>query len=49
MGMLGSSHPGLTGIASYYFLHPLKQLRSLLVLLWSQATSGLGHDWRLKS
>jgi hexaprenyl-diphosphate synthase len=49
MGMLGSSHPGLTEIASYYFLHPSKQLRPLLVLLWSQATNGLGHDWRLKS
>ena len=49
MNLLGSSHPGLTEIASYYFLHPSKQLRPLLVLLWSQAANGLGHDWRLKS
>jgi len=49
MNLLGSSHPGLTEIAKYYFLHPSKQLRPLLVLLWSQATNGLGHDWRLKS
>ena len=49
MNLLGSSHPGLTEIARYYFLHPSKQLRPLLVLLWSQAANGLGHDWRLKS
>ena len=49
MNLLGSSHPGLTEIAKYYFLHPSKQLRPLIVLLWSQATNGLGHDWRLKS
>jgi len=49
MGLLGSSHPDLTDIARYYFLHPSKQLRPLLVLLWSQAANGLGHDWRLKS
>ena len=49
LNLLGSSHPGLTEIARYYFLHPSKQLRPLLVLLWSQATNGLGHDWRLKS
>ena len=49
LSLLGSSHPGLTEIARYYFLHPSKQLRPLLVLLWSQATNGLGHDWRLKA
>ena len=49
MNLLGSSHPGLTDIARYYFLHPSKQLRPLLVLLWSQAANGLGHDWRLKA
>ena len=49
VNLLGSSHPGLTEIAKYYFLHPSKQLRPMLVLLWSQATNGLGHDWRLKS
>ena len=47
--LLGSSHPDLTEIARYYFLRPSKQLRPLLVLLWSQATNGLGHDWRLKT
>jgi len=49
MSLLGSSHPGLTEIVKYYFLHPSKQLRPLLVLLWSQAANGLGHDWRVKS
>ena len=49
LNLLGSSHPDLTDIAKYYFLYPSKQLRPLFVLLWSQATNGLGHDWRLKS
>ena len=49
MNLLGSSHPGLTDVARYYFLRPSKQLMPLLVLLWSQATNGLGHDWQLKS
>lgn len=49
LNLVASSHPDLTGIAEYYFLHPSKQLRPLLVLLWSQAANGLGHDWRLKS
>lgn len=43
--LLGSSHPSLTSIAEYYFLHPSKQLRPLLVLLFSNATNGLGGDW----
>jgi hexaprenyl-diphosphate synthase len=42
------SSPRLSEIAKYYFLHPSKLLRPLLVLLWSQATNGLGHDWQLK-
>ncbi|KAF8522830.1 terpenoid synthase [Gautieria morchelliformis] len=46
--LLGSSHPSLTQIAKYYFLHPSKQLRPLLVLLFSRATNGLGADWRVK-
>lgn len=46
--LLGSSHPGLTQIAKYYFLHPSKQLRPLLVLLFASACNGLGRDWRIK-
>ena len=46
--LLGSSHPGLTEIASYYLLHPSKQLRPLLVLLFSRATNGLGRNWSRK-
>lgn len=45
LGLLGSSHPGLTQIAEYYFLHPSKQLRPLLVLLFARATNGLGAGW----
>ncbi|TBU50022.1 isoprenoid synthase domain-containing protein [Dichomitus squalens] len=48
LNLLGSSHPSLTEIAQYYFLHPSKQLRPLLVLLFSQATNGLGSGWHLK-
>lgn len=48
MNLLGSSHPSLTEIAQYYFLHPSKQLRPLLVLLFSKATNGLGSGWREK-
>jgi hexaprenyl-diphosphate synthase len=48
LNLLGSSHPSLTQIAKYYFLHPSKQLRPLLVLLFSQATNGLGREWDVK-
>ncbi len=48
LSLLGSSHPSLTDIAQYYFLHPSKQLRPLLVLLFSKATNGLGSGWREK-
>lgn len=48
LNLLGSSHPSLTEIARYYFLHPSKQLRPLLVLLFSQATNGLGRGWHRK-
>ncbi|KAI0081152.1 terpenoid synthase [Panus rudis PR-1116 ss-1] len=48
LNLLGSSHPSLTEIAQYYFLHPSKQLRPLLVLLFSQATNGLGRGWNEK-
>ncbi|KAF8079047.1 isoprenoid synthase domain-containing protein [Lyophyllum atratum] len=45
LGLLGSAHPGLSEIARYYFLQPSQQLRSLLVLLFSHATNGLGRNW----
>ena len=48
LNLLGSAHPTLTDIAKYYFLHPSKQLRPLLILLFSRATNGLGSDWDQK-
>jgi hexaprenyl-diphosphate synthase len=45
---MGSAHPGLTQIAEYYFLQPSKQLRPLLVLLFSKATNGIGIEWNQK-
>lgn len=45
LDLLGSSHPSLTEIAQYYFLHPSKQLRPLIVLLFAQATNGIGREW----
>ena len=48
LNLLGSSHPSLTEIAQYYFLHPSKQIRPLLVLLFAQATNGLGRSWPAK-
>ncbi|KAF8451151.1 isoprenoid synthase domain-containing protein [Boletus edulis BED1] len=48
LNLLGSSNPTLSDIASYYFRHPSKQLRPLLVLLFSRATNGLGSHFPLK-
>ena len=48
LSLLGSSVPSLNDIAKYYFLHPSKQLRPLLVLLFAQATNGLGSGWVAK-
>jgi hexaprenyl-diphosphate synthase len=48
LDMLGSSDPALTEIAKYYFLHPSKQIRPLIVLLFAQATNGLGREWTRK-
>ncbi|KAJ7109779.1 isoprenoid synthase domain-containing protein [Mycena epipterygia] len=48
LSLLGSAHPGLDEIAKYYFLHPSKQMRPLLVLLFARATNGLGQHWREK-
>jgi hexaprenyl-diphosphate synthase len=49
LNLLGAAHPGLAGMAEYYFLHPSKQLRSLLVLLFARATNGLGGQWEHKA
>jgi hexaprenyl-diphosphate synthase len=48
LGLLGSAHPGLSEVARYYFLRPSKQLRSLVVLLFSLSTNGLGGNWEPK-
>lgn len=43
--LVGSSHPALTEIASYYLQLPGKQLRPLLVLLFARATNSLGSGF----
>ena len=48
LGLLGSAHPGLSEVARYYFVRPSKQLRSLVVLLFSRVTNGLGENWEAK-
>ncbi|GJJ13165.1 hypothetical protein Clacol_007416 [Clathrus columnatus] len=48
LGLLGSSSPALTQIAEYYFRHPSKQIRPLLVLLFARACNGLGRNWESK-
>lgn len=48
INLLGSSHPTLSQIASYYFHQPSKQLRPLLVLLFARATNGLGSHFPLR-
>lgn len=48
LNLLGAAHPGLSQIAQCYYLNPTKQLRPLLVLLFSRATNGLGTDWEVK-
>lgn len=48
LGLLGSSNPTLTQIAEYYFRHPSKQVRPLIVLLFAKACNGLGRGWELK-
>ncbi|KAF8899148.1 isoprenoid synthase domain-containing protein [Infundibulicybe gibba] len=44
VNLLAAAHPDLRDIAQAYF-QPSKQLRPLLVLLFSRATNGLGRDW----
>ncbi|KXN81859.1 putative hexaprenyl pyrophosphate synthase, mitochondrial [Leucoagaricus sp. SymC.cos] len=46
--LLDSGHPALTELSQYYFHHPSKQIRPLLILLFSQATNGLCKNWNLK-
>jgi hexaprenyl-diphosphate synthase len=46
--MLSSGHPAISEITKYYFKHPSKQVRPVIVLLLSQATNGLGGDWDRK-
>ena len=46
--MLNSGHPAISEITNYYFKHPSKQVRPVIVLLLSQATNGLGGDWDKK-
>ena len=46
--MLASGHPAITEITKYYLLHPSKQVRPVIVLLFSQATNGLGANWSRK-
>lgn len=48
VSLLGSGHPALTEITNYYFLHPSKQIRPLIVLLFARATNGLGSKWDKK-
>lgn len=46
--MLASGHPAITEITKYYFSSPSKQVRPVIVLLFSQATNGLGANWSRK-
>jgi hexaprenyl-diphosphate synthase len=46
-GLLGSAHPSLEDVANQYVI-PTSQIRSLLVLLFSQAVNGLGNSWGRK-
>lgn len=48
LSLLGSGHPALSEITKYYFKHPSKQIRPVIVLLLSQATNGLGSGWSRK-
>jgi len=48
LDLVHSHHPVLDKITKHYFQQPSKQIRPLLILLFSQATNGLGKDWQLK-
>lgn len=46
--LLSAGHPSITQATQYYFKHPSKQVRPLIVLLMAQATNGLGARWDAK-
>ncbi|KAG5335177.1 hypothetical protein E4T56_gene6072 [Termitomyces sp. T112] len=48
LSLLDSGHPRLSEITRYYFLHSSKQIRPIIVLLFSRATNGLGRYWEHK-
>ena len=48
LDLVQSSQPVLDKPTHYYFQQPSKFIRPLLILLFSQATNGLGKDWELK-
>jgi hexaprenyl-diphosphate synthase len=48
LALLESGHPALTEVVRYYFQHPSKQIRPLIVFLFSRATNGLGQQWDKK-
>jgi hypothetical protein len=48
LSVLSSGHPAISEITKYYFRHPSKQVRLVIVLRLSQATNGLGGDWDRK-
>ena len=48
LDLVHSSHPILNKLTQYYLQQTSKQIRPLLILLFSQATNGLGKDWWLK-
>jgi len=46
--LLTSGNPTLSELTKYYFLHPSKHIRPVIVLLFAQATNGLGRSWPRK-
>ncbi|KAF8181617.1 terpenoid synthase [Pholiota molesta] len=48
LDLLGAGHPALPELTQYYFRHPSKQVRPLIVLLIARATNGLGRGWPAK-
>lgn len=48
LSLLDSGNPALSEAVRYYFRHPSKQIRPLIVFLISRATNGLGRQWDRK-
>jgi hexaprenyl-diphosphate synthase len=48
LSLIESGHPTLNKVTGYYFQLPSKQIRPLIVFLFSRATNGLGQDWEVK-